>query len=60
MPKFSTRSKSKLHTCHKDLVNLFNEVVKHFDNVLREHYEKYGKNKSKMTLEDIDKLLGLK
>ena len=31
MPRFSTRSKSRLHTCDERLVDLFNEVVKGFD-----------------------------
>ena len=31
MPRFSTRSKSRLHTCDERLVDLFNEVVKKFD-----------------------------
>ena len=31
MPKFSSRSKERLDTCHKDLVTLFNEVIKDFD-----------------------------
>ena len=31
MPRFSTRSKSRLHTCDERLIDLFNEVVKGFD-----------------------------
>ena len=31
MPRFSTRSKSRLHTCDERLVDLFKEVVKGFD-----------------------------
>lgn len=31
MPKFSESSKQKLSTCHPDLQNLFNEVIKYFD-----------------------------
>ena len=31
MPRFSTKSRSKLHTCDERLISLFNEVVKHFD-----------------------------
>ncbi len=31
MPVFSSRSKSRLATCHPDLVKLFTEVVKHYD-----------------------------
>lgn len=31
MPKFSKTSKDRLKTCHKDLQDIFNEVIKHFD-----------------------------
>ena len=31
MPRFSIKSKSKLHSCDERLINLFNKVVKHFD-----------------------------
>jgi len=31
MPRFSTKSKSKLHSCDERLISLFNKVVKHFD-----------------------------
>ena len=31
MPKFGKTSKNRLGTCEKDLINLFNEVIKHFD-----------------------------
>lgn len=31
MPKFSERSKKRLATCHQDLQELFNEVIKHTD-----------------------------
>lgn len=31
MPKFSERSLAKLGTCHRDLQDLFNEVIKHVD-----------------------------
>jgi len=31
MPKFSIESRTKLETCHNDLVVLFNEVIKSFD-----------------------------
>jgi len=31
MPKFSNRSKTRLESCHPDLVRLFNEVVRHYD-----------------------------
>ncbi len=35
------------------------EVLVHFDNVVREHEEKYGKNWKGMTEKELDKLLGL-
>jgi len=31
MPKFGRKSREKLATCEKELQNLFNEVVRHFD-----------------------------
>ena len=31
MPKFGSRSKKNLKTCHEDLQDLFNEVIKHVD-----------------------------
>lgn len=31
MPKFSTRSKERLTTCHPDIQKVFNEVIKHVD-----------------------------
>lgn len=31
MPKYSTRSKEQLQTCHPDLQRLFNEVIRHTD-----------------------------
>ena len=31
MPKFSTRSKERLATCHPDIQKVFNEVIKHVD-----------------------------
>ncbi len=31
MPKFGTRSKSKLETCHKDLQQILNIAIKEFD-----------------------------
>jgi peptidoglycan L-alanyl-D-glutamate endopeptidase CwlK len=31
MPKFSSKSISKLHTCHKDLQVLFSYIIKHWD-----------------------------
>jgi hypothetical protein len=38
MPKFSNRSKSRLDTCHPDLIKLFNEVIKHVDCSILEGY----------------------
>ena len=31
MPRFSTASKEKLSTCHRDLQLLFNEVIRYYD-----------------------------
>ena len=31
MPKFGTRSRTNLESCHEDLQKLFNEVIKHYD-----------------------------
>ena len=31
MPKFGNRSKQRLETCHEDLQEIFNEVIKYFD-----------------------------
>ena len=46
MPRFSTRSKSRLHTCDERLVKLFNEVVKHFDcTIIEGHREKRSRMK---------------
>jgi hypothetical protein len=36
------------------------EVIVHFNNVLREHYEKYEGKKNKLSLDEVDKILGLK
>ena len=56
MAKFGKRSKDRLNTCHEDLVDLFNEVIKHFDcTVLEGHrgqqlqnrYYNEGKSKVK-------------
>tara|TARA_R100000808_G_scaffold20547_2_gene44399 strand:- start:1533 stop:1925 length:393 start_codon:yes stop_codon:yes gene_type:complete len=43
MPRFSTRSKGRLHTCHESLIKLFNEVVKDFDCTIIEGHR--GKDK---------------
>ena len=55
MPRFSTRSKSKLHTCDERLIKLFNKVVKKFDcQILEGHRgqkaqdEAYNKGNSKV------------
>ena len=31
MPKFGTKSVERLNTCHPDLIQIFNEVIKHYD-----------------------------
>lgn len=47
MPRFGTRSKSRLHTCDGRLVELFNEVVKEFDcTVIEGHRGKDAQNKA--------------
>ena len=51
MPRFSTKSKSKLHSCDERLINLFNEVVKHFDCMILEGHR--GKEKQNA---DYDKV----
>lgn len=38
MPEFSETSKAKLRECHRDLVRVFNEVVKRFDCVILEGF----------------------
>jgi peptidoglycan L-alanyl-D-glutamate endopeptidase CwlK len=55
MPRFSTRSKSRLNTCDDRLVKLFEEVVKHFDCTIIEGHrgqkkqdEAYNKGNSKV------------
>ena len=45
MPRFGTKSRSRLHTCDEDLQKLFNEVVKHFDcTVIEGHRGKEKQN----------------
>ena len=45
MPKFGTRSKSRLHTCDERLQDLFEEVVKSFDcSVIEGHRGKEKQN----------------
>ena len=55
MPRFSKRSKSRLDTCDKRLVKLFEEVVKHYDCTIIEGHrgeerqnEAYRKGNSKV------------
>ena len=46
MPKFGRTSKKRLNTCDKDLIYLFEEVVKYFDcSVLEGHRGKELQNK---------------
>ena len=56
MPRFGKTSKKNLNTCHEDLFDLFNEVIKYFDcSILEGHrgeedqnkYFKEGKSKVK-------------
>ena len=45
MPRFGTRSKSRLHTCDERLQKLFKEVVKGFDcTVIEGHRGKTKQN----------------
>ncbi len=45
MPKFSSKSKLRLATCHQDIQDVFNEVVKHFDcSVLEGHRSEEDQN----------------
>jgi len=47
MPRFSTKSRSKLHTCDERLVDLFNEVVKGFDcTIIEGHRGKKAQNEA--------------
>mgnify|MGYP003135031160 CR=1 FL=1 len=55
MPRFSSKSKRKLDTCHESLQQLFNEVVKSFDCTVIEGHrgekkqnEAYRKGNSKL------------
>ena len=46
MPRYSTRSKSRLATCDKRLQKVFNEVIKHVDcSILEGHRSKERQNK---------------
>lgn len=45
MPYFSEASKARLKTCHKDLQELFNEVIKHHDcTILEGHRDREAQN----------------
>jgi hypothetical protein len=47
MPKFGSRSKKNLATCHEDLQDLFNEVIKHVDcSVICGHRNKQEQNEA--------------
>ena len=47
MPRFSTKSRSKLHTCDNRLVDLFNKVVKGFDcTIIEGHRGKKAQNEA--------------
>ena len=53
MPKFGSKSKKRLATCHEDLQDLFNEVIKYVD------FIKYGseikcKEHGKLSIEGKD------
>ena len=46
MPKFGKSSKRRLATCHEDLQELFNEVIKYFDcSIIEGHRGKEDQNK---------------
>ena len=46
MPRFGRTSKNRLATCHEDLQDLFNEVIKHVDcSILEGHRDKERQNK---------------
>ena len=46
MPRFGSRSRKNLATCHEDLQELFNEVIKFFDcTVIQGHRGKEEQNK---------------
>ena len=47
MPKFGSRSRNNLATCHEDLQDLFNEVIKHVDcSVICGHRNKQEQNEA--------------
>ena len=46
MPRFGRRSRKNLETCHEDLQELFNQVIKYFDcTVIQGHRGKEEQNK---------------
>jgi len=46
MPRFGKRSRGNLDTCHEDLQELFNQVIKYFDcTVIQGHRGKEEQNK---------------
>jgi len=46
MPQFSRTSKARLATCHPDIQQVFNEVIKHFDcKILEGHRTKETQDK---------------
>lgn len=46
MPRFGSRSKKNLKTCHEDLQDLFNEVIKHVDcSVIEGHRNRLRQDK---------------
>lgn len=60
MPKFGRTSRKRLATCDEDLIDLFNEVVKHFDcTVLEGHRGEelqnkyYNEGKSKVKYQKV-------
>ena len=47
MPKFGSRSRKNLATCHEDLQDLFNEVIKHVDcSIICGHRNKQEQNEA--------------
>ena len=47
MPRFGSRSRKNLATCHEDLQDLFNEVIKHVDcSVICGHRNKQEQNEA--------------
>jgi len=47
MPKFGQTSTKNLSTCHEDLIELFNEVILHWDcSVIEGHRDEAGQNRA--------------